>query len=145
MAHTGAPPSDGHNRPADSRGRTRRPTNAGIILAAGVAVVIAFWLGRATAPPKAPVQSANCAETTKAAVDLNSQLKDQQAGGQTDAVATTARTFATLILQNPGCFNPSERATAQQFLDQHALDQTSQDIERLREAQCKAAGKGWWC
>lgn len=129
----------------DLRKHARRHTTLGLVMAATAAVGIAFWAGRATAPETEAAPFSTCPEALKAGTDLESQFGTQQAAGQNDAAMVTARTYATLIVQNPSCFSPAGRASAQQFLTQHALDQNSQDINGLREAQCAAAGKGWWC
>jgi hypothetical protein len=114
-------------------------------MVAGAAIVIAFWLGRATTPKTESAPSATCKEVVEAGNGLGAQAGTQQTNGQPDDAAASLRTYATLVTQNPTCFSPTERAASQQFLTQHALDQNSQDINRLREAQCAAAGKGWWC
>lgn len=147
MAHTGAPPSDSHDTDEATvpRGRARWQMKTTTVIVAAATLGITFWLGRATAPPKDLGGSSACTEAQQAAIDMGAQAKSQQTDGQTDAAATTTRTYATLIVQNPGCFNPADRAAAQQVLDQHALDQNSQAIDGLREAQCKAAGKPSWC
>ncbi|MDT0377266.1 hypothetical protein RM572_00555 [Streptomyces sp. DSM 42041] len=116
--------------------RTRTALRAAILIAGALLVAAAFYAGRTTAPePASDPGAAACDDAHATLEDLEAQLTDGDSATYDEEQANRqlALTAATVVVQNPDCFDAAARADARRALDAAREEADDQDAARLRE------------